>query len=135
MHSFRRIPGGVICRTTFFDLMIAMPFFIGLADVSNIQEDLSNITTRNIVLLFTGIMLLIVVFCFIISKKYPIFLTIVVGTFFALGAYYMQAYTSMLAVSGYIFPQDLVPIVSQASNDPNVIIANIFFSYRFVPSR
>ncbi|MHA1730039.1 MAG: hypothetical protein ACTSWY_15120 [Promethearchaeota archaeon] len=108
-------------------LMIIMPFFIILADVSNPQNDITDLWVRNNVFIFTGIILLVIISCFLISKKYPIFLTGVVGSFFALGAYYMQAYTSMLSFSGYDFFQDFDLILSRAFTDPNIVMANLYF--------
>ena len=107
--------------------MIAMPFFIGLADLSNAQSDITETLTRNKVFIITGIILILILGCSILAKKYPIFLTSVIGLFYALGAYYMQAYMSMIAFSGYNFIQDLDLIITRAFTDPNIIIANLFF--------
>jgi len=108
-------------------LIIILPIFIGVSDVSNAQSDISDPSTMLIVLIFTGIILLIALGCFLLSKRNPIFLAGVVGIFFALGAYYMQAYTSMLAFSGYNIITDIGTIMLNAFIDPNLIIANTFF--------
>jgi len=104
-----------------------MPFFIGLADLSNAQSDITETSTRNIVFIVTGILLILILGCLILAKKYPIFLTGVIGLFYALGAYYMQAYMSMIAFSGYDFIQDFDLIIKRAFTDPNIITANLFF--------
>jgi len=108
-------------------LMISMPFFIYLADLSNAKSDITVTSTRNKIFIVTGIILLLILGCSILAKRYPIYLTGVIGLFYALGAYYMQAYMSMIAFSGYNFIQDLDLIIKQAFTDPNIIIANIFF--------
>jgi len=108
-------------------LMIVMPFFIGLADLSNAQSDITQTLTRNKVFIVTGIILILILGCSLLAKKYPIYLTGVIGLFYALGAYYMQAYMSMIAFSGYNFIQDLDLIIKRAFTDPNIIIANLFF--------
>ena len=107
--------------------MIAMPFFIGLADLSNARSDITETLTRNKVFIFTGIIIILILGCSILAKKYPIYLTSVIGLFYALGSYYMQAYMSMIAFSGYNFIQDLDLIITRAFTDPNIIIANLFF--------
>jgi len=107
--------------------MIAMPFFIWLADLSNAQSDITQTSTRNKIFIVTGIILILIIGCSILAKKYPIYLTGVIGLFYALGAYYMQAYMSMIAFSGYDFIQDIDLIIKQAFTDPNIVIANIFF--------
>ncbi len=107
--------------------MIAMPFFIWLADLSNAQSNITEISTRIKFFIITGIILILILGCIILAKKYPIFLTGVIGLFYALGAYYMQAYMSMIAFSGYNFIQDLDLIIKRAFTDPNIIMANLFF--------
>ena len=107
--------------------MIAMPFFIWLADLSNAQSDITETSTRNKIFIITGIILILILACSILAKKYPIYLTGVIGLFYALGAYYMQAYMSMIASSGYDFIQDLDLIIKRAFTDPNIIMANLFF--------
>ena len=108
-------------------LMIAMPFFIGLAELSNAQSDITEPLTRNKIFIITGILLILILGLTILAKKYPIFYTGVIGLFYALSAYYMQAYMSMIAFSGYNFIQDLDLIIKRAFTDPNIIIANLFF--------
>ena len=108
-------------------LMIAMPFFIGLAHLSNAQSDITEPLTRNKMFIITGILLILILGFTILAKKYPIFYTGVIGLFYALSAYYMQAYMSMIAFSGYDFIQDLDLIIKLAFTDPNIIIANLFF--------
>jgi hypothetical protein len=107
--------------------MIAMPFFIGLADLSNAQSDITEPLTRNKIFIITGILLILILGFTILAKKYPIFYTGVIGLFYALSAYYMQAYMSMIASSGYNFIQDLDLIIKRAFTDPDIIIANLFF--------
>ena len=108
-------------------LMVAMPFLVGLANVSNAQTDITETSTRNNMFIFTGIILFLILCCWISAKKYPIFLTGIVGLFFALGAYYMQAYMSMIAFSGYNFIQDLDSIILRAFTDTNIMVANLYF--------
>ncbi len=108
-------------------LMIAMPFLIWLADLSNAQCNITETSTRNKIFIVTGIILILILGCSILAKKYSIFLTGVIGLFYALGAYYMQAYMSMIAISGYDFIQDLDLIIKRAFTDPNIIMANVFF--------
>ncbi len=108
-------------------LMIAMPFFIGLANLSNAQSDITEPLTRNKIFIITGIILILILGFIVLAKKYPIFYTAVIGLFYALSAYYMQAYMSMIAFSGYDFIKDFGLIITLAFTDPNIIIANLFF--------
>jgi len=108
-------------------LMIAMPFFIGLAELSNAQSNITEPLTRNKIFIITGILLILILGFIVLAKKFPIFYTGVIGLFYALSAYYMQAYMSMIAFSGYNFIQDLDLIIKRAFTDPNIIIANLFF--------
>jgi uncharacterized membrane protein len=108
-------------------LMVAMPFLVGLANVSNAKINITETSTRNNMFIFTGIILFLILCCLIMAKKDPIFLTGVVGLFFALGAYYMQAYMSMIAFSGYNFIQNIDSIILRAFTDTNIFIANIYF--------
>ncbi len=108
-------------------LMILMPFLIGMANVSNVHTDITQANTRNNMFIFTGIIIGFILLFLILHKKNPIFLTAVVGLFFALGAYYMQAYMSMISSSGYDFIQDFDIIILNTFKDINIIIANIYF--------
>ncbi len=108
-------------------LIIILPIFIGFSNVSNVQQDITDPSTISNVFIFMGVILLVALACFLLAKRNPIFLTGTVGIFFALGAYFMQAYTSMLASSGYNLISDMGAVLSNAFIDPNLVIANTFF--------
>lgn len=74
-------------------LMIIMPFFIGLANISEPTNDILQPGTFIILLEFSGILLGSSVIFLFLSKKFSIFYTIVVGIIFTLSGVFIQSLT------------------------------------------
>lgn len=81
-------------------LMIIMPFFIGMANISEPIYNIFQLRTLLILLLFTGILLGLSISFYFLSKKYHIFYTVVTGINFTLSGVLLQSLTYLVNFAG-----------------------------------
>lgn len=108
-------------------LIISTPICIAFGQVTNVQKNIAEPSIQAMIFWFTLIILIIIGLCFFIGKRIPILLTGSVGFFFMLGAFFMQAFVSMFALSGYDFWVDFLLIIQNGWTDPHLRTANIYF--------
>lgn len=119
-------------------LMIIMPVFIGMANISEPTNDILQLRTFLILLLFTGILLVFTISFYFLSKKYPIFYTVVTGINFTLSGVFIQSLTYLANyASEHMFFFILMIIVCSVFDLSAVFIAQIglqkIAASKFVP--
>jgi drug/metabolite transporter (DMT)-like permease len=88
-------------------LMILLPIFLTLAQVSTPLNDITQISSQWSLIIFTIAICVIEVFGYILSKRFPVLLAPLVGFIFSLGAIFAQAFFSWISFSGYDFATDI----------------------------
>lgn len=82
-------------------LLIIMPIFIVLGNVSNTTENMTDPAVQLNLILFTVIISIFVAIMWVLTKKFPILWAPVTGTLFSSGAIYMQAILAYFRDAGY----------------------------------
>jgi MFS family permease len=103
-------------------MMILMPVFITLSDVSAPRTDITQVGTQVQLIYFLLGIIGITIISWLIAQKYPIFYTLVTGLLFAMGAYAVQFVMSMIVFSGYNLLTDIPLMISRVFEEKNIQI-------------
>lgn len=103
-------------------MMIVMPIFITLSEVSAPQTDITQSQTQLQLIYFLLIIIGIAIISWILAQKFPILYTLVTGLLFAMGAYSVQFVMSMITFSGYNLLTDIPLMLSRVFVEKNVQI-------------
>ncbi|MBN2152724.1 MAG: hypothetical protein JW839_14830 [Candidatus Lokiarchaeota archaeon] len=120
-------------------LLMAMPVFLGMADVSRPRNDITQGSVQLVLVLVTGVLLAITGTLAFMARKHPIYWVGVTSILISLGSIYLQACMSFVAFAGYDFPAGLLVIVASLFTDWRLVaglacgllsfVFSVFFTY------
>ncbi len=115
-------------------IMILMPIFISLGQVSNTTVIITEIETLNNLYFYLGLLGVIAFFLTLFSYKFnaSVLLAIATGVFFAMGALGGQTAMAYIGAAGYQFPQEIGPIIRNAFSHPDLRRMVLFFGISII---
>jgi uncharacterized membrane protein len=106
-------------------LMIIMPLFIALGNVSNSTVNFVLWNSQLNFIIFVIICSGLIIVQFILTKKIPILYAGVIGIMFSLGALSLQSFLAVIDSAGYDLVSDIGILVPSLLSDPNLIFARV----------